>query len=84
MLNPCSNILQVDPNNDEANSFMADYHFMKNESDKAITSYQVLLNANPRGVFFVCVKWGVHSIDFFRSLPRPVSNRGGLLSEWRN
>uniref|UniRef100_A0A8R1DUC0 Tetratricopeptide repeat protein 21B n=2 Tax=Caenorhabditis japonica TaxID=281687 RepID=A0A8R1DUC0_CAEJA len=47
MLNPCSNILQVDPNNDEANSFMADYHFMKNESDKAITSYQVLLNANP-------------------------------------
>ncbi|EGT35656.1 hypothetical protein CAEBREN_04184 [Caenorhabditis brenneri] len=45
---PCQTVISVDPHNDEANSILADYYYIKSEANHATTSYTTLLNTNPQ------------------------------------
>ncbi|KAF1762425.1 hypothetical protein GCK72_010687 [Caenorhabditis remanei] len=46
VLQPCQTVIQVDPHNDEANSILADFYYIKSEADNASTGYTALLNKN--------------------------------------
>uniref|UniRef100_A0A1I7TW51 TPR_REGION domain-containing protein n=1 Tax=Caenorhabditis tropicalis TaxID=1561998 RepID=A0A1I7TW51_9PELO len=48
VLQPCQTVIQVDPHNDEANSILADFYYIKSEANHATTSYTTLLNTNPQ------------------------------------